>query len=56
MSKKKPNHGEDAKLKSMIDHSNDSRNSSTGYLEQGNPAVVHAKARAMRHNDNGSHI
>jgi hypothetical protein len=56
MSKKKPHHGEDAKLKSAIDHSKNSQNSSTGYLEQGNPAVVHAKARAMRHNDNGSHI
>lgn len=56
MSKKPPKHGEDAKLKSAIDHSKSSQNSSTGYLEQGNPSVTHAKARVMRHNDNGSHI
>lgn len=56
MSKKPPKHGEDAKLKSAIAHSKDSQDSPTGYLEQGNPSVIHAKARAMRHNDNGSHV
>ncbi|NLP28503.1 MAG: hypothetical protein GX370_07035 [Clostridia bacterium] len=32
-----------------------SLNSVTGYKDTGNDAQVHAKARAMRNNDNGSH-
>lgn len=43
---------EGAKFQSAIDNSNDSRNSTHGYLETGNPAEVHAKARAMRNNNN----
>lgn len=39
----------------MLNKSNESRNSATGYMEQGNPAEIHAKARAVRSNDNGSH-
>lgn len=54
MSKLKIN--EDSKLKSIKDKSNDSRNSTHGYMDQGNYAQVHAKARAMRNNDNGSHL
>ena len=37
-------------------HSEDSRNSTHGYMEMGNDAEVHAKARALRNNDNGSHM
>ncbi|NLZ48172.1 MAG: hypothetical protein GX895_05180 [Clostridiales bacterium] len=33
----------------------DSLNSRTGYKDTGNDAQVHAKARAIRNNDNGSH-
>jgi hypothetical protein len=44
-----------SKLTAMEDKSNDSRNSKSGYYETGNPVEVHAKARAMRNNDNGSH-
>lgn len=51
MSNKKANN-QDAKLKSMSKHSDESQNSETGYLKRGNPAVIHAKARAMRNNNN----
>lgn len=37
-------------------HSEDSRNSTHGYMEMGNDAEVQAKARALRNSDNGSHI
>lgn len=43
---------EKAQMQSAIDNSHDSRNSTHGYLETGNPAEVHAKARAMRNNNN----
>ncbi|NLM36254.1 MAG: hypothetical protein GX206_12515 [Clostridiales bacterium] len=33
----------------------DSLNSKTGYKDTGNEAQVHAKARAIRNNDNGAH-
>ncbi|WP_163215904.1 hypothetical protein [Clostridium thermarum] len=33
----------------------DSLNSTTGYKDTGNDAQVHAKARAIRNNENGSH-
>ncbi|TDT61127.1 hypothetical protein [Fonticella tunisiensis] len=45
-----------AKAQSMIDNSNDSRNSTHGYMEMGNDAKIHAKARALRNSDNGSHL
>jgi hypothetical protein len=45
----------EAKVKSMVDKSENSRDSETGYMDTGNPATVHARARAMRNNDNGSH-
>jgi hypothetical protein len=44
-----------AKNESMLDKNENSRDSDTGYLNTGNPAQVHAKARAKRNNDNGSH-
>lgn len=43
---------ENAKAQSIIDNSENSRNSVHGYLEMGNDAKVHAKARAMRNNNN----
>ncbi|OFI06998.1 hypothetical protein CLOACE_05840 [Clostridium acetireducens DSM 10703] len=52
MSKKKNIKG---KNKSMKQHSFNSMNSKTGYLDTGNDAQVHAKARAMRNNDNESY-
>jgi hypothetical protein len=54
---KKFNTKENSKIESMIDHDNNSRNSVHGYMEMGNDAQVHAKARALRNNDNsGSDI
>jgi hypothetical protein len=47
---------EKRKLQSMKEQSEESRNSTHGYMEMGNDAEVHAKARAMRNNDNGSHL
>jgi hypothetical protein len=47
---------EEAEAKSAAAHSEDSRNSTHGYLEMGNDAEVQAKARALRNNDNGSHM
>lgn len=43
------------KIQSAMDNSRDSRNSSTGYVNRGNSAMVQQKARALRNNDNGSH-
>lgn len=43
---------EAGKLKSAIDHSNDSRNSTHGYLEMGNTAGVHALQRATNNKNN----
>ncbi|AKA72261.1 hypothetical protein [Clostridium scatologenes] len=56
MTKKKPHHGEDAKLRSALDHSDNSQESQNGYMERGNPSVYAAKGRVMRNNDNGSHV
>lgn len=41
---------------SMKDHSEASLESKTGYMDHGNDSVYHAKARAVRNNDNGSHF
>jgi hypothetical protein len=55
--KKKTRAGrEKAEAKSAVAHSEDSRNSNHGYMEMGNDAEVQAKARALRNNDNGSHM
>lgn len=43
---------EAGKLKSAIDHSNNSRNSPHGYLEMGNEAEIHAFQRASNNNNN----
>lgn len=43
---------EAGRLQSAIDHSNDSRNSTHGYLEMGNPAGVHALQRAVNNKNN----
>ena len=45
----------ESKLESMVDKSENSRDSVTGYLNNGNPATIHQEARAKRNNDNGSH-
>lgn len=47
---------EKRKLQGMKDHSENSRNATNGYMETGNDAEVQAKARAIRTNDNGSHM
>ncbi|MCM8711483.1 hypothetical protein M2651_10665 [Clostridium sp. SYSU_GA19001] len=47
---------EEAKLQSRQDKDFNSLNSKTGYKDTGNEAQVHAKARAMRQSDNGSHM
>jgi hypothetical protein len=44
-----------SRMQSMIDNSNNSLDSRTGYKDTGNPAQVHGKARAVRNNENGSH-
>jgi hypothetical protein len=46
---------EASKNQSMKKHDDNSLNSETGYKDTGNPAQVHAKARAIRNNENGSH-
>jgi hypothetical protein len=43
---------EAGKLRSAIDHSNNSRNSTHGYLEVGNTAGIHALQRALDNNNN----
>jgi hypothetical protein len=43
---------EAGKLRSAIDHSNNSRNSTHGYLEVGNTAGIHALQRASNNNNN----
>lgn len=45
----------DAKMQSMAAQSNNSRESRTGYMDTGNDAAVHGKARVIRNNDNGTH-
>lgn len=54
--KKKIDRIQNAKNQSMIDESFSSLNSNTGYQDTGNDAQVQAKARALRNNDNGSHL
>lgn len=56
MNKNKSDNMQKSRNESMKDHSDYSRDSEHGYMEQGNPAEVHAKARALRNNDNGSHL
>lgn len=56
MKKKKSSQVQDAKLNKAMKHSEDSRNSNNGYMERGNDATIHAKARACNNNDNGSHM
>lgn len=53
---KKQNPIETSKNQSMIDKNFNSMNSPTGYKDTGNDAQVHAKARAVRQSENGSHM
>lgn len=53
---KRKNIVEEAKKQSMMDKSFNSLNSDTGYKDTGNDAQVHAKARAVRQSENGSHM
>jgi len=53
MNKKNSREIESTKFSNAIKYSEESRGSSTGYLEKGNDATIHAKARALRNNDNG---
>lgn len=45
---------EETKLSSAIKYSEESRGSVTGYLEKGNDATIHARARALRNKDDRS--
>ncbi|MBV7273558.1 hypothetical protein [Clostridium thailandense] len=45
-----------SKEESMKDHSQNSLDSKTGYMDHGNESVYQAKGRVMRNNDNGSHF
>ena len=54
--KKKEDPIQSAKNQSMMDKSFNSLNSETGYQNTGNDAQVQAKLRALRNNDNGSHM
>ncbi|MBC2581020.1 hypothetical protein [Clostridium sp. DJ247] len=56
MTRKKFVNIEDSKLQSANDHNENSLDSRTGYMDTGNTAAPHAKARAIRNEDNGSHI
>ncbi|MCM0648316.1 hypothetical protein NBE98_08005 [Clostridium swellfunianum] len=53
---KRRNPIEDAKNQSMMDKNFNSLNSETGYKDTGNDAQPHAKARAVRNEENGSHM
>jgi len=53
---KRKNIIEQAKNQSMMDKTFNSLNSETGYKDTGNDAQVHAKARAVRQSENGSHM
>lgn len=46
----------DSKLRSMKAESNDSKESTNGYMERGNPAAISQKSRVLSRNDNGSHL
>lgn len=56
MHKKSSRQREEARFNTAMKKSEESRSSVTGYLDTGNDAQVHAKARALRNNDNGSHM
>jgi hypothetical protein len=56
MSKQKVNEILERKNQSMKDHNENSLDSHTGYMDQGNDSMSHAKARVMRNGDNGSHL
>jgi hypothetical protein len=57
MKNKNMNPKQQSKIESFLDNDQNSRNSSTGYMDTGNDAQVHAKARALRNNGNkGSDI
>jgi hypothetical protein len=53
---KKQNPVQTALNQSMMDKNFNSLNSHTGYKDTGNDAQVHAKARAVRNEENGSHM
>jgi hypothetical protein len=53
---KKQNPIETAKNQSMMDKNFNSLNATNGYKDTGNDAQVHAKARAIRQSENGSHM
>ena len=48
---KKDSVEEETKLENAIKYSEESRGSVTGYLERGNDATIHARARALRNKD-----
>lgn len=56
MVKKKLEKTLESKIQSMKDHNENSLNSETGYMVQGNDSVFHGKERVMRNGDNGSHF
>jgi hypothetical protein len=56
LQKKKKNFIEESKIQSALQRDFNSLNSKTGYKDTGNDAQVHAKARAIRQSDNGSHM
>lgn len=53
---KRKNMIQDAKNTSMLANQHTSMNSKTGYQDTGCDAQVHAKARAIRQSENGSHM
>lgn len=55
MSKGSSTEREETKLNNAVKYSEESRGSSTGYLERGNDTNSQAKARVLRNRDNGSH-
>ena len=54
MNKKDSEEIEETKLNNAIKYSEESRGSVTGYLERGNDATIHARARALRNKDDRS--
>ena len=56
MHKKNSIETEGTKLNNAIKYSEESRGSSTGYLEKGNDATIHARARALRNKDDRSDL
>lgn len=55
MSKKDSKDLEASKRQSASDKDFNSRDSVHGYMEMGNDAETHEKARGIRNNENGSH-